>query len=145
MKNKGFTLVEILAVLVVLALLITIAVPNVINVSRNIRTEMFCDKVDMILTAANMYGQDNYDLVKDRVGTGTETISVKVSDLVKNNNLKKDNNDCVLENDENPCIKDPRDNTSMDKKVISIGIKNKRIYATYPYSADEKTSCKVTE
>lgn len=145
MRNKGFTLVELMAVLVVLALLITVAVPSVISISKNIKTEMFCDKVDMILTAAQMYGQDNYDLVKDKVGAdGTGTVKVKVSDLVKSNHLKKDNNSCVLENATKACVKDPRDNTGLDTKQITIGIKNKRIYATYPYTAAEKTSCKVS-
>ncbi len=59
MKNsKGFTLVELLAVIVILAILITIAVPSTIGISNKLKENMFCKKIDSIEVAAKLYGED---------------------------------------------------------------------------------------
>ena len=146
MNKKGFTLVELLAVIVVMALLVTIAVPNVIAISRKIRVEMFCDKVDMILDGAKLYGSDNYDLIKDKINATGDTeskISITVTDLLNNNYVTKDDKNGSINSPTNPCIKDPRDNSSMDSKVVELGIRNKRVYATYNYTNEEKEACKI--
>ena len=45
MKNKGFTLVELLAVLVIIAILLVIAIPSYINVFSDIKRDSFISKV----------------------------------------------------------------------------------------------------
>ena len=116
-KNKGFTLVELLAVLVILATLITIAVPNVITLAKKVKVNMFCEKVDLLVTNAKLYGQDNYDAVEE----GSLT-SVTVSTLVNSGYAKKDNNKCQAGNTGNPCIKDPRDDSMMDNTTLTLAI-----------------------
>ena len=138
MKNKGFTLVELLAVIVIMALLLTVAVPSVIGVANKIRTNMFCSKVKDIESAAKLYGNDYIDEINN-----SKTITVQ--DLINNNMYKKESNDCVLNDPtgEKPCVKDPRDNSKMDNKQIIISIKNKRVTAQYQYKdEEEKNSCK---
>ena len=134
MKNKGFTLVEILAVIVILAVLIVIAVPNVIGISNRIRQNMFCSKVSDIESAAKLYGQDYIDEIE---ASANQTKTIKVSDLVQNNLYKKENDKCVLNDANNPCVTDPRDQSMMDNKTIVVSKKNKRITAVY----SDKSSC----
>ena len=59
MNKKGFTLVELLAVIIILGLLIAIAVPSYIGVSKRIKEKMWDNKLKMIETAVEMYVQDN--------------------------------------------------------------------------------------
>lgn len=141
MNKKGFTLVELLAVLVILAAIITIAVPNVISMSKKIKADMFCDKVDLLITDAKLYGQDNYDAVESATKAGT-TYSVSVTTLVNYGYAKKDNDKCSVGDAENPCIKDPRDDSSLDNASLELAITNKRVVATYKFASDEdKAAC----
>lgn len=58
-NNKGFTLVEIISVIVLLGLVIGIAVPSVMNASTNVKKKTLQTKVDNIEQAAVLYGQNN--------------------------------------------------------------------------------------
>lgn len=58
-KEKGFTLVELLAVLVILSLLMVIAVPTTMNVSKKIKQKMLISKMTSATQAAVLWGQDN--------------------------------------------------------------------------------------
>ena len=52
--KKGFTLVELLAVMALLAIIAVIAVPSAMKVSYNVKKDMYCEKVDMILQNAKI-------------------------------------------------------------------------------------------
>lgn len=162
MKNKGFTLVEVLAVIVILALLITVAVPSVIGISKRVKANMFCSKVKDIESAAKLYGEDYVDEF------GADAKYITICDLINNSVYKKEGNkkdkngneynNCYCEvyyldpntmtqaqkdSLDNPCVTDPRDGTSMDKNNVEIKIINKRINAEYIYKNEEdKNSCK---
>lgn len=58
-NNRGFTLVEIISVIVLLGLIIGIAVPAVTFASANIKKKTLQTKVDNIEQAAILYGQNN--------------------------------------------------------------------------------------
>ena len=130
-KVSGFTLVELLGVIVILALLITIAVPNVIGLSQKIRKNMFCTKVDNIEIAAKMYAEDNLD------GFNNNQMEIYVSDLIDNNVFKKEDKNCVLRNSSKPCVKDPRNNSMMDTDKIILTKQDKKIVANYEYKNNE--------
>ena len=135
MKNKGFTLVELLAVIVVMAILLTIAVPAVIGISNKIKQNMFCSKVNDIESAAKLYGNDYIDEIT------TSGKYITITDLIDNNLYKKENDDCNFS--DKPCVTDPRDSSKMDDKQILVKLVNKRVYAEYQYKDEnEKNSCK---
>ena len=145
-KNKGFTLVELLAVIVVLSLLLTIAVPNVIALSQRIKRNMYCTKVDNIESAAKMYGNDNLDGFTKK-SDGTEELRIKVYTLIENNVFKKENKDCdksrTASNPNSNCVKDPRNDTSMDNDVIVLTRQDKKVVAKYQHkNSDDETYCK---
>ena len=125
LKKNGFTLVELLAVIVILALLLTIAVPSVIQISNRIKKNMYCSKIEDLESAAKLYGNDNIDYFDTH-----DQVEVSVKDLVENNLFKKEDNKCEY-NDSKPCVKNPRDGSSMDNDKIVITKRDKKIVAEY--------------
>ena len=59
MKKNGFTLVELLAVIVILTIVITIGFTSVIRVRENSLREIVDNKIEQIEQAAILYGQEN--------------------------------------------------------------------------------------
>ncbi len=59
MNKKGFTLVELLAVLVILGLLVTIAVPAATSVSEKAKIKMLKTKTQLAMQGAILWLQDN--------------------------------------------------------------------------------------
>ncbi len=128
MNKKGFTLVELLAVIVILAIIITIAVPSTIAVSNKIKKKMYNTKVDMIMDAAKMYGQDYSSKVNG--DENSCNVLVKVSEL--SGYVKKDDVD-------DGKVLSPIDNSSMNDLQICLYKKNNRIYAK-PNNCNEWTN-----
>lgn len=85
MKNKGFTLIELIFVIVILSLLSLILVPTIQNLI-NKNTENMCDTLnDSIKSAAKEYLVENkYEL--SIICDTTKTIKLK--ELVDNNYIK---------------------------------------------------------
>ena len=113
-NNKGFTLVELMAVIVVLAIIIAIAVPSAITISHKIKIKMYNTKVDMILSSAKIYGQDNPDKVgaDDKCSNGGKVL---VSTLVSKGYIKKDDT-------KNGSVLNPVDNSSLNAGIITDSI-----------------------
>lgn len=134
-NNKGFTLVELLAVIVVLSILITIAVPSTIGISNKIKKNMYCSKIDSIEINAKFYGEDRKESFTENYTSSEGTFASKtitVNDLIESGDLKKDNN-------VRPFIVDPRDNSSMDDLELIIYEKYNRIYVAF--SENVKETC----
>ena len=132
-KNKGFTLVELLAVIVILAIVSLIAVPSVNGLLRKSRTNMFCKKVESIEAAAKYYAQDNLsDLATDSKMVIANKIPIRL--LVEKGYLKKDSDNCTVGTD---CVTDPRDKSSLDNNYIDIYSENNRLYGRYLYNSED--------
>jgi type IV pilus assembly protein PilA len=135
MKNKGFTLVELLAVITILALLITIAVPSVTTISNKIQKKMYCSKIDFIETAAKLYGEDRRDSFSESISADGATYTgetITVEKLITSNYLKKDQSTY-------PYITDSRDKTSdaLYKMSLGVYIKSNRIYVNFNETVKE--------
>lgn len=134
-NNKGFTLVELLAVIVILAILITIAVPSTISISNRLKANMYCKKIDSIEVEAKLYGEDRKDSFNENLSLEDGTYPSKkltVKGLIDAGYLKKDN-------EKEPYMLDPRDNTSMDNMEFYIYIKYNRVYVRFNDTV--KTTC----
>lgn len=60
MKNhKGFTMVELLAVVAILSIIMVILIPAIDNISKSTKESILSSKIDTIETSASKYGEDN--------------------------------------------------------------------------------------
>ena len=126
-KKRGFTLVELLAVIVVLSIIISIAVPASISISNRAKEKMYKTKVEMIENAGKLYAQDNPSKVDQN-----KSCDIKVEDLVNGGYLKADEDGKVV---------NPKNKKSMNEECIDLYKKNGRFYASfgtaaYSYSSD---------
>ena len=128
MNKKGFTLVEVLAVIVIIGILGTIAVVSVTVISSKNKEKIYNSKVDSIELAAVTYIQDNKNIYNEKKGNNN-CIYLSINFLLDNNYIKKDNNNC---DESSTCIEDPRTKGEyLDGKFVKIELKNNQFVATY--------------
>lgn len=97
MKRKGFTLVELMVVLVIIAIISMIGFGGIALVQQNVKKSLWQCKIDMIESGAQLYGEDN----KNRLN-GTCTVNgvtkdacttISVQYLLDNNYVTTDEKD----------------------------------------------------
>ncbi len=129
--KKGFTLVELLAVIVLLGVIMGIAFTAVGSIQKGVKKKMLDEKITMIEEAAELYGDEirNDILAASRHyyenGASYQCTSVDVKFLVDNKLLTKDDENCTT----GKCIINPLDNTYMDNMTVIIYLRNRRIKA----------------
>ena len=64
MNKKGFTLVELLAVIVIIAIVSAIAVVSMNGVRNKIDLKMVESNIDLIISSAKSYGEDHMSEIK---------------------------------------------------------------------------------
>lgn len=116
-KRKGFTLAELLAVLVILGVIISITVPVVTNQISSYKTKLCVTQYDNILNAARAYGADHLLEL-------TSSNTITLSELDKEGYIDASS------------LNDPVTKKTIDKnlkiKIIKIGKK-------YKYFLDENS------
>lgn len=114
MKNKrGFTLVELLAVVTLLAAIILVSVPSIINVLRKSEEKDYKEFESAIKRAAELYVERNRDLYPELNNVGG-TVNISTNTLITEEYLKQD-----LEN--------PNDNTPVTNYYVKIDVGNDQI------------------
>lgn len=112
MNKKGFTIVELLATIVIAAIIITIAISGFNGISGKLKQNSYENKVSLIENAAANYGDEK----------GGNAIFVDT--LVKEGYLDADNEDGD--------VIDPRDEeTKMNCYVVNINFDKENIYGQY--------------
>ena len=86
MKCKGFTLVEILGVIVILGLLLLLAAPSITNKFSSMATKTNEIQKNTIYEATEQYIADNTDIYPKNDG---DTYCVSLEELIDNGNLKE--------------------------------------------------------
>ena len=86
MNKKGFTLAELLAVLVVLGIIAAITIPIVTDQVDEHRKKLCITQYESILTAARAYGADNVMTLKDSDTVTLATLQQKgyIDENIKN-------------------------------------------------------------
>ncbi len=107
--KKGFTLVELLAVIIILGLLTIIAIPSIIGILNNEKENISDSMKNIIINASSLYIEDNsgvYPKVNNNV------YCIKLESLVNDNRLSKP-------------LKDPVTNKGIDlNKYVKVSIIN---------------------
>lgn len=111
MNKKGFTLVEVLVVIGIIALLFGIGAPTYNIISKNVKQSTYENKVQYIETAASKYGNDTGNTI------------VFVNTLVEEGYVEADN--------EIGDVIDPRDNTRLNCHVVNIYYENENYYTSF--------------
>lgn len=119
MNKKGFTLVEILAVIVVLGLLIVIIIPTVNNLIKDSEDSLYNEQISNIVNATKQYMVEHSELLPDE----DESVCISISDLIDNG---------VIDND---IVIDPRTKEELDGCVLIGYVQN---YNQYEYSFVEQ-------
>lgn len=76
MNKNGFTMVELIAVFVILGLLMLVVFPNVLNSYNGIQINNYLDKIDVLEANAEKYANGN-SYVKNNIKNATSDISIK--------------------------------------------------------------------
>ena len=111
--KKGFTLVELLAVIIILGVIAIIAVPTVYKVVKDSKNDLYEEQVAQIEGAAKRWAVDN---------ASGDTYTVSITDLI---------NEGYVENKD---LYDPRDNTKMNG---CVKINYSSSYKQYTYTYQE--------
>lgn len=107
-NKKGFTLVELLAVIVILGVLTAIAVPSVLEISKKIKTDMYDSKIKTIEVAAELWADDHKSDCLSQINT------LQVGQLIP---------DYLKADDSSGNFNSPTDGTSLKGKSLNdLGI-----------------------
>ena len=121
MKNKGFTLAELLGVMVILSLISVITVPAVTESLNNYKTKLCNSQINEIISAARTWGNENVLLLPDNDG---ESYEVTLKTLSEYGYIDKKVNNPVTNED-----------FDLDNTVVTITKRGKK----YKYSMDTAT------
>lgn len=107
MKNKGFTLVELLAVIAVLLILITLITPKVINQLNSSEDVTQKEQINTLINIAKIYTNQNTEKLPENNSISVITIQeLKESGLINKSQIldpktKEELTGCILIKDEN--------------------------------------------
>ena len=125
-KKYGFTLTEVLIVIVIIGIILTIAIPSVIAIRKKINVRLFEAKKDEILVAAELYGRDK--------GITSDTI-IYVYTLIEsgyiNSEIEANGDNCTGDNTTNGCVINPIDDSSLNNEKILVKKTGKTLIAIW--------------
>ena len=131
MNKKGFTLVEILAVIVLIGLLFGLGIPGVMRISERMKEKSYTTKVGLIEQAGELWGQDNKTLLQQKEcnidGKIYKCNKITINRLILDDYLQEDGKDDSGEYIYN----NPKDGSNITYTCVWIYKKNNRVYAKY--------------
>lgn len=132
MKNKGFTLVELMVVLVIIVIVSSIGYAGISAVQSGIKKNLWNGKIELIETGAKNYGSDNLNdltssclinqlevknCLETTVGYLLEKKYIKTSET-KPNGEKTITNDTLSEDDVNYYVNDMKIYIYVDDNIV---------------------------
>lgn len=122
--KRGFTLVELLGVIIILGLIVTMITPVIGNVIKNSRTKAYDSQVNTIETAAKEWGVENIDQLPDTDSDDAKII--QLSDLISAGKLQ------------NSAIINPK---TKDEMSGCVAVTYNAEYQQYEYKYTEENIC----
>ena len=90
MNKKAFTLIELMAVIVILSIIVVITTPVIFNLVSNVKDELSKEQIQIIENAARMWGVKNLSVDNNNPVKNSEVInSITINDLKKDGFLEK--------------------------------------------------------
>ncbi len=111
-RKKGFTLIEIIAVIGILGVIIVLVIPHTGIFKDITNKKLFESKKELILDNAILYAQDK-NLENDSV--------IYVSDLIKDSYIEPDDMECNIDIG---CVYNPVDNSILNNVSIKVKLVN---------------------
>ena len=115
MKNKGFTLVEILGVMTLLGIIFALIYPNVMHMMEQAKQNEYEEYQDNIFLAAEAYVNANTTLASTLDSEG-KTVNITYGELLENGYLSSK----IVEPDSGKTVAD------LSAKTVTITVKNKK-------------------
>jgi len=147
MKKKGFSLIELIIIIAIMGLLIALAVPASLTISKKIKQNMLDAKIEMIESSLVIWAQNNKEIFSDydscyknKVNASsniTQCYSTLIGDLV--NNYEIFDEDRIVDGDKQ--LINPITNESINACNVEIFVKNNRVYAEYITDDVGSTKC----
>ena len=144
MKKNGFTLVELLVVIVIISVLSIIVIPSIININKNINKRLLEEKKEHIESSAILYANNN-----EEIFNGTDEVKVFVYELINTNYLSVDvdttDNRCSGASGDTTkgCILNPTKTgtaSSMNNSYVILRKEGVGVSATFVTDDDETTA-----
>ena len=139
-NNKGFTLVEILAVIVLISLIMIIIVPNVQKVAFNSKIKLCNSKITLVEEAINLWTKDNFKCYEKTGGcnvlSNCNTVNNEITCTTTFQKLAENsliNFDKTVENIK--YVINPINNGNMNNTIINIKY-NKTTKQATPYLSE---------
>ena len=125
-KKSGFTLTEVLIVIVIIGIILAIAIPSIVLIRKRINERLLENKKQLILVAAENYG-------RDRNFTQDTTIYVYTLIDSKYINAEVDNGHgaCTSGHSDNGCVLNPVDDSSLNEEKILIKVTGNSVIAIW--------------
>ena len=146
MNKKGFTLVELLAVIVLIAVISTIGIASYLGVKKQIDRKRFTNKLFESISSAEKWGEYNKDKLINKDENNLSYAVVKLSELINTNYFETeetfDATKYNCSNKENGLCKNVAvnnvDNIVINDLQIKVFKKNKQIYGCIIVNEDNR-------
>ena len=129
--KKGLTLVELLAVIVLISLLLGLGIPGINRISQNMNKKSLNTKVKLIEQAAVLWGQDNKTMLQkddcsDVDNENKKCYQIKIEELITEDYLESESHNEII-------YTNPETNKDMIEKNCYVRVykKNNRVYAMF--------------
>ena len=138
MNKKGFTLVEILAVLVIIVVVSLIGTVSITGVKKKMEENLFKNKLGEIISSASKWGEDNKSELETTKPVGYLITSGYLETEEAINPIKYEHTCGSLSNDENGYVEDGLcknvitnnvDYKVLNSLVVKIYRENNRVYS----------------
>lgn len=120
MNNKGFTLIELVAIVLVLAAIFLVSFPSLLNLSKKDEEKKYDSIVENLCLAGDSYIKNNENVFKN--------------EIIPNNKIEIEINELIIDGIVNQSTKNPKTNKSVENDKL-----------IYTVQSDKSLNCEYKE